>query len=185
MRINLILIFLLGFQLMSACGQDSNRLTIEKIDKMTDNDLLFEVFKDIAERYTGQTQNKREIISSLTKEQQAFYALTVLEMEVNNGGFNQYYYNNGDEFADEAVTGLKMIGADKFTELVKKANDTYRQQNKKITEKQEGSLEGFSESYKDNPLNDLDKAFYNLYKEEPLTQLTVDFVRKNKHKFIN
>lgn len=65
-----------------------------------------------------------------------------------------------------------------------RANKIFRDQNKKITDKQDGSLQGFSESYKDNPLNELDKEFYYLYKDEPLTKLTVDYVRK-KSKFVN
>jgi len=170
---------------MTTNGQNSKALTIEKIDSLTDRDLLFEVFVNVAERYTGQTQKKKEIISKLTQEQQAFYALTVLEMEVNNGGFNQYYYNQEDEFADLAVDGFKAIGAKKFAELVTRANKIYREEKKKIANKQDGSLQGFSDSYKDNPLNDLDKEFYNLYKLESLTTLTADYVRKNKSKFIN
>lgn len=185
MKFRTIVTILFAFSWMTTNGQNSQALTIEKIDKLADRDLLFEVFKNVAERYTGQTHKKKEIISKLTQEQQIFYALTVLEMEVNNGGFNQYYYNQGDEFADRAVDGFKTIGAEKFAELVTKANNIYRQEKKKITDKQDGSLQGFSESYKDNPLNDLDKEFYNLYKEESLTKLTADFVRKNKDKFIN
>ena len=180
-----ILTILLAFSWMTTNGQNSKALTIENIDSLTDRDLLFEIFVNIAERYTGQTDKKKEIISKLTQEQQVFYALTVLEMEVNNGGFNQYYYNQGDEFADLAVDGFKAIGAKKFADLATRANKVFREQNKKITDKQDGSMQGFSESYKDNPLNDLDKEFYNLYKDEPLTKLTVDYVKKNKSKFIN
>lgn len=170
---------------MTTSGQNSQALTVEKIDNLSDDDLLFEVFKNVAERYTGQTHKKKEIISKLTREQQIFYALTVLEMEVNNGGFNQYYYNQGDDFADLAVDGFKAIGAKRFATLVTRANKIFREENKKITDKQDGSLQGFSESYKDNPLNDLDKEFYNLYKDEPLTTLTADYIRKNRSKFIN
>jgi hypothetical protein len=55
-------------------GQNPQALTIEKIDTLSDNDLLFEVFKNVAERYTGQTHKKKEIIFKLTREQQVFYA---------------------------------------------------------------------------------------------------------------
>jgi hypothetical protein len=44
---------------------------------------------------------------------------------------------------------------------------------------------GFSKSYKDNPLNKFDDAFYALYDQENLQQLQVDFVRKNKQFFID
>jgi hypothetical protein len=182
--LNYVVTLLILFTLIKCQSRPTSMLTVPIIDSLNDDDLLFEVFKDIAERHTGHQDKKKEIISQLTKEQQGFYALTVVEMEVNNGGFNQYYYNNGGEFADAAVEGFKMVGANKFAELVTRANNIYREETKKITGKQDGTLQGFSESYKDNPLNNLDKEFYKLYEEESLTKLTADFVRKNKLHFI-
>ena len=59
------------------------------------------------------------------------------------------------------------------------------QRRKKIKNHQDGTLEGFSKSYQDNPLNDLDTEFYDLYKIEDLHKLQVDFIRKNKQDFVD
>jgi hypothetical protein len=44
-------------------------------------------------------------------------------------------------------------------------------------------MESFSESYKDNPLNDLDTEFYELYKSEKIGDLRIKYIRDNITEF--
>ncbi len=78
-----------------------------------------------------------------------------------------------------------MVGANKFADLTKRANDTFEKENPKITQHQDGTIEGFSKSYEDNPLNKFDDEFYDLYKTENLQQIQVTFIRKHKAEFID
>ena len=78
-----------------------------------------------------------------------------------------------------------MVGALKFADLTTRANDIFKKENKKITKHQDGTLEGFSKSYEDNPLNKFDDEFYDLEKSENLQKLQVDFIRKNKAQFVD
>jgi hypothetical protein len=182
--LRLILFMIIGMSNNSIFAQDLSKVNIETIDTLSNDDLLFEIFKSIAERHVGENIGKKEIISQLTKEQQIFYAVSILEMQVNNGGFNQYFYNEGEEFTGVAIEGLRLIGANRIAALVTEAVETYMKHMEQITKMQDGSLMGFSESYKDNPLNDFDKEFYSLNQEESLIDLLVEYVRKNKVKFI-
>ena len=47
----------------------------------------------------------------------------VLEMEVNNGGFDQYYFNSCGNLAIETVASLKQIGANETASLLEAANN--------------------------------------------------------------
>lgn len=80
---------------------------------------------------------------------------------------------------------LKLVEANKYSELTKRANETFEKENPKITQHQDGTIEGFSKSYEDNPLNKFDDEFYKLYETENLQQLQVDFIRKHKTEFID
>jgi hypothetical protein len=80
---------------------------------------------------------------------------------------------------------LQLVGATRFADLVSRANDVYRAENDKITRHQDGTIEVFSKSYDDNPLNKFDDEFYELYKYENLQQFQIDFIRDNKHFFID
>jgi Domain of unknown function (DUF4375) len=108
-----------------------------------------------------------------------------LEAEVNNGGFNQYYSNPSGEFAALTPDALRLVGAMDLADLVTRANAIYEAQTEEITRQQDGTLEGFSKSYIDNPLNELDTEFYNLNETEVLGRLQVDYIRKYKQDFIH
>lgn len=160
-------------------------LTAEIIDTTSDENLLQTVFDNLSEKLPKDYKKEFQAVTSWNKPRQAIYIIWALEGEVNNGGFNQFYFNSSGQFAELAPGALKLVGATKFADLATRANAVYQKENAKITEHQDGTLEGFSKSYDDNPLNKFDDEFYALYKTENLQQLQVDFVRKNKKFFID
>ena len=44
-----------------------------------------------------------------------------LEGEVNNGGFDQFFYNNAGDNAEEIIRALETIGAHKAADIVRRA----------------------------------------------------------------
>ncbi len=66
-----------------------------------------------------------------------------------------------------------------------RTNNIYGTNKKSIKRLQDGTLEGFNESYKDNPLNKLDHEFYELSKTEDLNQLQISFIKNNIDQFID
>lgn len=153
-------------------------------DAIDDDNLVWAVFEDIALAFSGNYHNRYEILSQMNIERQMLYAVWKLDMEVKNGGFNQYFYNTEGKLKYSSAGGLRKIGALKLAALVNEANEVYFRQHQKITEKQNGSLEGFSASYKNNPLNEFDSKYYRLAEEENLEELLVKFIRNNRAKFV-
>ena len=157
-------------------------LTEDIIDQTPDDKLLQVVFDNLWTKIPDYTKDYETVIS-WNKSRQAIYYAWILEGEVNNGGFNQFYFNSSGQFYKLVPDSLRLIGANQFADLTRKANDIYESENKKITEHQDGTLEGFSKSYHENPLNDLDSEFYELYKTEDLQQLQLNYIRNNKKDF--
>lgn len=120
-------------------------------------------------------------ISKLSPGRQAIYNIWLVESEVNNGGFNQFFFNTSGNFSESAVADFELIGATEYAELQKRANKMYKEQE--LAERQDGTIEGFSESYEENPVNDLDLEFYDM--SEDLFSLQVQFIRKNKKQFVD
>ena len=141
------------------------------------------VFDNLSEQLPEDYTKSYQTVMSWNKSKRSIYMIWLLEAEVNNGGFNQFYYNSSGEFYRDVPASLETIDALKFAKLVRKANETYEKENDTISQHLDGTIEGFSKSYEDNPLNEFDTEFYNLYKAEDLKQLQIDFVRKNKHDF--
>ena len=155
-------------------------LTENIIDGASDENLLQVVFDNLSEK---QPIDYKTVMSWNTSKQ-AIYLIWLLEAEVNNGGYNQFYFNPSGQYSKHLPEPLRLVGAEKFADLTKRANETFENENRKITQYQDGTLEGFSKSYDDNPLNRFDMEFYDLYKTENLQQLQVDFIRDHKTDFI-
>jgi hypothetical protein len=160
-------------------------LTEQIIDKTPDDELLQVVFDNLSEKLSPDYASEYKTVTSWNKARQAVYMIWHLETEVNNGGYNQFYFNSSGQFYKLLPEALKLVGADKFSDLTEKTNKTYDEENDRITKHQDGTLEGFSKSYDDNPLNEFDSEFYELYKTENLQELQVDFIRKHKHEFVD
>lgn len=160
-------------------------LTEQIFDTTSDDRLLQVVFDNLNEKLPKDYTLEYQTVLSWTKPRQAIYLIWYLEAEVNNGGYNQFYFNSSGQYYQLLPDALKLVGADKFSNLTERANKIYQQENKKITKHQDGTLEGFSKSYEDNPLNNFDTEFYDLYKTENLQQIQVAFIRNHKTEFID
>jgi hypothetical protein len=155
------------------------KLSTEIIETISDDKLEQAIMDNIDTNFENGEPYTLEKISKLTKGQQAVFSTWWIEAEVNNGGFNQFYFNSSGQFAEMAKIGFKTIGAEKFSDLTKRANKIYIENKQRLEEFDDGTMESFSESYKDNPLNDLDTEFYELYKSENIGDLRIKYIREN------
>ncbi len=146
-------------------------LTPEIISKIKDEELEQAIFDNISVSMEGDKREEREIVKALTPGQRAIYVTWIVEGEVNNGGFNQFYFNSSGQLADMAEGAFKIIGAKKFADLMRQANLIYSEIKTDLEKYNDGTIESFSKSYTENPLNDLDDKFYKQYAEEPLSQI--------------
>lgn len=62
-------------------------------------------------------------IVNLPEKERVVYTVSILDMEVNNGGFNQYFVNGYGQFAKETIKSLELISAFKTAEILAKALD--------------------------------------------------------------
>jgi hypothetical protein len=160
-------------------------LTEEIIDKTPDDELVQVVFDNLSTKFPKDYSKMYETVVSFSKGQQVIYAIWRLAAEVNNGGFNQYYFNSRGQYSKLTPDALRLVNADRFADLAERANKIFEVENEKIAKHQDGTLEGFSKSYEDNPLNDLDKEFYHLDQYDALDKLQIQFIRANKSEFID
>ena len=162
-----------------------NELTEQIIDNTADDELLQIISDNLASKQPKHHNKEYETVMAWNKARQAIWEIWLLETEVNNGGYNQFYYNSSGQFYKLLPEALKLVGANKFADLTTRANQIFEKENPKITQHQDGTLEGFSKSYDDNPLNKFDDEFYALYKIENLQQIQIEYIRKHKNDFID
>jgi hypothetical protein len=59
--------------------------------------------------------------AALTADERFYVVVGRLKGEVNNGGFEQYFYNSAGDNYHEALAGLKLLGAHRAAELLEQA----------------------------------------------------------------
>jgi hypothetical protein len=80
------------------------------------NDLLATLYEHLSRKCAY-----GEDFEALSKEEAVLYLCQVLENEVNNGGFSQFFYNPSGNFSLETLQALKTIGACKTAAVYEKA----------------------------------------------------------------
>ena len=107
--------------------------------------------------------SKHSKFNQLNPDLRAIYPIWLVDAEVRNGGFNQYFYNSSGHYAEDAVIGFRHFSMPDHAELVVEAvkvimNELPLQKALRVI----GTLKAFSESYKFTKLNVLDRKYYQL-----------------------
>lgn len=141
------------------------KYTIEDFKNSTDEKLIELIYDKACEFHFGTFGETFDDSKIVIKE---LFATWVLESEVQNGGFDQFFENNGIEWGDIALNGLKRIDAIDFAILTEKAIEIYKNQDSEF------------ESKRNPDFDDLDDEFYDL---EGLDKFQIQYIRKNYEEF--
>ena len=120
-------------------------------------------------------------LDQLTQPQKNFYFNQNLEREINNGGFNQFYFNSSGDFAHETIESLKAIGAFKTAEIVELANKQFPNNSvPKERDKRQELLEEIEDDANET-WEELDQRFFEY--EDDLNSINMEYVRKHQNDF--
>ena len=141
-----------------ACGQ--NR---DKIWQKNDSDLFDVLYDGLLKK--SDYGDKKEDLSDCEK---VFLSMALLETEVNNGGFDQFFFNTNDEWNDLLVSSAQAIKAFDIAQICEKAL------------KIKAEFEGTEEDRIDQ-LDECDDAFYK--SRDNIDILCVQYARDHKDQF--
>lgn len=132
--------------------------------------------------------NYGEEFSKLNEYEKVFLVMDKLDMEVNNGGFDQFFHNTDGHYNDILVPSAEAIKAYDIAKICRKALAIYAKNvdAESVIEKRayHDSME-YMQIYKYDPifpdLNKCDDAFYA--SEDSITGLSVQYAKENKEQF--
>ena len=142
---------------------------------MTDHfDNLMEYIDKVTEKYFDSG------LTALNQNEIVILSIWQLEADVNNGGFNQYYWNSSGELANEVVTSLVEIGAIETASIVKSANANFPNSDPPKDRKVRQDILEMLEESGTLKLDSLDDEFY----EYPcdLLELMYQYILKHRLK---
>lgn len=164
-----------------SCAQTSNKkkvkIDIEQILKIEDATTAITQLDSTLNAISNHGQE----IERLTESQKTVLIVENLEREINNGGFNQFFFNSSGQFAQETVTALRSIKAFETADIVSKSISVWPNQEvpKDWTKRQE-ILEAISEQA-DVVWNECDEEFYKY--QDNIVTLLLEYVKSNKSDF--
>jgi hypothetical protein len=177
---------LVALVLVAACGQKpevaSRNVNPPNLAAIADDEVQFAILDYVHATMDGHYDQEAEFIATMPSGVRALYVISGVEDEVNNGGFNQYYWNSTGKFADQAVAAFEYFSAHQHAQLMQEANRIHAAEQAEIEKfKEQGTLQAFSDSYKVSKLGPLDERFYKL--DENLSALVVAKIRADPASF--
>jgi hypothetical protein len=118
-------VFLLA---VAACGGDGEPKRDLRIERPTAQgyDLLHAIVDGLTAEMGGEDlPDEEDVLADASPGQRAIYALTAADGEVNNGGFEQFFFNSSGAFMHEAIDGAELIGAPQHAEILGEAAAIY------------------------------------------------------------
>jgi hypothetical protein len=123
------------------------------------------------------------IVRALPRGPRMVYTTRMLQAEVLNGGFNQYFWNSSGRLAEDALASYRLIGAKLHAKLLEEAMEQRRIEEPEMKRLREtGTQQAFSESYKHTKLGAFDRRFRGL--GENADRMRMDYIRSHPQEFL-
>jgi len=153
---------------------------------MNNQELIKEAFQKAILGFNDQILSNHENwfnhVINLPEKLQVVYTIGVLNQQVLNGGFEQYFFNPYGQFAYLTVQNLKLIDAyaienllDKAIIMVNKENLEPAEFGKKIFNREIDLINNFDKELNEN-LEKLDKEYYSF--KDDLENLMANYLLK-------
>ena len=126
------------------------------------------------------------VLEHLNPFERAVHLLRLVDLEVRNGGFTQYYFNTEGRYEAATKEAYALVGAEEYGSVFERAAEraTYcAEAHNEVRSNNDPAelLRSFSVTYNDNPLNDIDSAYYGC---EPKIEIVLaSFIRRHANEF--
>jgi hypothetical protein len=160
------------------------QIDLQALSQMNDEDLEQALLAHVFAKLKTMPYDAVEAIASLPEGFGPYYVSWLVEAEVSNGGFHQFFWNPSSNFADGAANAFRAIGDHATAGIVSQALESALAELPETAKFMKiGTLEAFSQSAKRSKLVAFDKAFYE--RAPALPGLRARYFRANSHLFVS
>jgi hypothetical protein len=138
-------------------------LTPELLTSISADEIGGAVVQHVELRISAAGGDVPTVLELLPAGTRAVYTTWVVDAEVNNGGFNQLFFNRDAHFAGYALSGYELMDAEEYAAVMRAAIATHEAERERMRPYYEShTLEAFSESYNHTELGEVDQRYYAL-----------------------
>jgi len=142
--------------------------------KLREYNPLIELWRSIADRvYKTQTG-----LAGLHPDERLYFAVGIFDGEINNGGFDQFFWNSSGDMYQDVIDGLQRLNAFESLRLLEQAALIIFR-NGKVPQDRQIRVEELRSSENEimsNELDSLDQAYYA--KSEDINEILTQFAEK-------
>ena len=155
-------------------------MTLPEIEQLEDDKLDYMAFQCICGSFPSGSVPDAASVQVLPAGQQMLLLTSLLEVEVMNGGFNQYFYNRGEAFASLTLAGYHLLQAHNCAALFGASLEVYHSERAQmLAVKAQGTLQAFSDSYQTTNLTNYDTDFYRAVESEGVEARRAAYIRQH------
>ncbi|MCP3874351.1 MAG: DMP19 family protein [Desulfobacteraceae bacterium] len=126
-------------------------------------------------------KEEKQGLSSFTIPERYIYAIEGMVREVNNGGFNQFFFNSSGELAYDLIPALEAINALNAKEIAQRALKIFGQPASLDRDTRVEHLGQITNNFELELWNECDNAFYDL--SEQFESIMLDYIEQNINEF--
>jgi hypothetical protein len=128
-------------------------------------------------------EDEATVLREATRGQRAIYALDWTTLEVNNGGWHQFFWNSSGALTDEAIAGAELIGARENAAILREAAAVFpRGQVPEDRSARWRALDSISDAEAERVFGPLETRWYA--RDLQLERLMVAYIEANPDEFL-
>lgn len=126
-------------------------------------------------------KNQRLGLKSFSIPERNVFAIQCMTQEVNNGGFEQFFYNDSGQLAFDLVPALEAIGSVEALTIAQQAVERFGKPRSLSSSARAKQISKVTNDGEESVWNDLDSSYYGL--DENVESLTIDYIKKHLGSF--
>jgi hypothetical protein len=159
---------------------ETAKLPRSALEAGVDTRLLYRLEEHILSK-ADLDRNLTPQLARLTPGQRGLVALLLTDAEIQNGGFDQFFWNSSGELADEALAGTRLFGATRYESILRYATAVYP--DGEIPERRSSRQRLLDRHVPDAVLRELDERWFATWERDPLDAYVVQYVRRHPDEF--
>jgi hypothetical protein len=160
-----------------------SRLTPDLLASLSADDVAGAIVQHVELRLMAPGIDRDAIVNILPPGTAAIYTTWLVDVEVNHGGFNQFFFNPHGKLAGHALAGYELLGAEEYASVMRAAIATHEAERDRVRPLyDEQTLEAFGESSRVTELDEIDQRYYAL--GDRIYDAWAVFVRERPELFI-
>lgn len=158
-------------------------LTPDLLASLSADDVGSAIVQHVELRLMAPGIDREAIVNLLPGGTAAVYTTWLVDAEVNNGGFNQFFFNPYGKLAGQALAGYELLGADEYAAVMRAAIATHEAERERMLPYYaEHTPESFENSYRVTELGEVDQRYYAL--GDRIYDIWAAFVRARPELFL-